>query len=193
MDNFTNGFAPYARFLLKQYKEIIMELYPYKQAAIFVDEQTASKVEKQLTNLQLPKVKFFVLSPDLEDDENKLEPESNEIRNRFIRNALIGGVAGAFVGVIIYLILKSINPDFFIDNPALADITGLSVIGSFIGAIIGVLFGAKIKEDAFLGTLQDTLKQGKWGVMVHAEDKAASAKITKIIEDMNIEDKIMHN
>ena len=170
-----------------------MELYPFKQAAVFADEQTALEVGKQLKELGLPKVKIFLLSPDIENDENKLEPEGNEIRNRFIRNALIGAVAGAFSGAIIYLILKSIYPDLFIENIFLADITGLGLVGSFIGAIVGVLFGAKIKEDIFLGTLQDVLKQGKWSVMIHSEDKAVHQKVTKIIEDMNIEEKIMHN
>jgi len=170
-----------------------MEQYPYKQAVIFTDEQAAFDAEKEINRLNLSGIKAYVLSPDIEADEKKLEPESNKIRNRFIRNALIGGVAGAFVGVIIFLILKTINPDIFIENPALADITGLSVIGSFIGVILGVLFGAKVKEDMFLGELQDTLKQGNWGLIIHSDNKETSDKINKILQSVSNSEKVLHN
>ena len=50
-----------------------------------------------------------------------------------------------------------------------------------------------VKEDLFIGVLEDSLRQGQWVVITHAPDKETASKINVLLEHVHGANNIVNN
>ncbi len=172
-----------------------MEHYPYKNAAIFVDEQDARTVEQRINTVGFNNILLFVLAPSsqlISEDEVKLEPEGDEIRNTLVRDAVYGGAGGALTGAAASLAAGAFKLALFVSHPLMATLVALGY-GTALGATGGAIVGENVKEDLFIGVLEDSLRQGQWVVITHAPDKETASKINVLLEHVHGANNIVNN
>jgi hypothetical protein len=135
----------------------------------------------------------LLLSPvDLAGDEHKLEPEGDEIARTVVRRALYGGTGGALTGAAASVAAGAFKLTLFISHPVLASLVAIGY-GTAFGATGGALAGEKIKEDMFIGALEDALKHGQWAVIIHTPDKETTQKVKVMLEHVHGVEEMMKN
>ncbi len=155
-----------------------MEQYKYKQAAIFDNAADAQFLYQRIKRDEHSDTLVFLLSPaDIGNSDRILEPEGDQIASSIVKKAFLGGAGGGATGAAASLVAGALKLVIFASHPVLASLVAIGY-GSALGATGGALIGENLKEDMFLGILEDALKQGHWVVIGHAttRDKAENIK-----------------
>lgn len=166
-----------------------MEYYRYKQTAIFADETSARAAKQHIQDGQFANIKLFVLTPTDKIDpiqEEKLEPEGDEIARSIVRDAVYGGAGGAAMGAIASLAAGAVEFSIFATFPIAATVAAISY-GAVLGATSGSLIGENLKEEDFVSHLEQALTAGHWVVIAHSTDKASSKRISALLDKENAE------
>ncbi|MEZ5535976.1 MAG: hypothetical protein R3F02_10170 [Thiolinea sp.] len=172
-----------------------MERYPYKQAAIFSREEDARCVQERISAVGFDNTLTFLLSPTSvapDVDKQQLIPESDEIPGVMVRKAFYGGTGGALTGAAASMAAGAFKLALFASHPVLAGLAAIGY-GTVIGATSGLLAGESLKEEVFVGVLEEALKQGQWAVIIHAPDKETARKIKVLLEHVHGADNLVRN
>ncbi|MDQ2697102.1 MAG: hypothetical protein M3Z21_17330 [Pseudomonadota bacterium] len=157
-----------------------MEHYLHKVSAIYPDRAAAQQARELLHREGFAQEQLRVIGPhDLEIDK-KLEPEGNEIPKEITKDAAIGTAIGGLAGLLGSVALGAAGVALFVSSPLVATAL-LAGYGATVGGIAGTIKGVRVKETAFLGIVEDALKQGHWVLLVHARDAQEDARARALV------------
>lgn len=159
-----------------------MEQYTRKVSGIYPDQTTAEQAVKKLRENGFPENQLRVINPHDPDPGAKLEPEGVEVAKEIGKDTMIGAGAGGVLGIVGSAALGVAEVALFVTTPILGTLM-IATYAATVGGVAGYIKGLKIKETAFLGIVEDALKQGHWVVLALAHDKKEEDLARKLIAD----------
>jgi hypothetical protein len=157
------------------------ERYTHTTAAVYADADSAESAARALKAAQSDEIQLSILTPDSEDIEKAIEPETEATRDTVVRDSAIGGVAGTGAGAAVAGAATVVAPTLFVSSPVIGPLMALGY-GAMIGGTVGAVRGLKLRHSELAGLVRDALKDGCCVVLVHAVDDAAMKRVEQIID-----------
>lgn len=159
------------------------ETFDHKISAVFDKESEAiDAVEKIRQHTDLRDAQIFLINPRDRRAGKRLEPEDKGIWRTLLRAHLWLGIAGAAVGLLLYVLLMAIGIPFIRANPTPSAII-LLAFGIIGGMMLGGLVTIRPDHDPYLISARKALREGKYVVAVHAASLEQQQQAKKILDD----------
>jgi hypothetical protein len=144
------------------------ELSNSKVAAVFPDEGAARRAAQDVaTTLALGAAQVQVITPTEPHPGRKLEPESRGIWRTIVISHVKLGIAGAVVGLLVFVLLYELGIAFVV-NSAVAAALVLLGFGATAGLFLGGFVSLRMDHDRYVQAARDAMKAGHTTVVVHA-------------------------
>ena len=159
-----------------------MKKYPYKVSALFDDRNAAESTLDSINAEHQENVAAFLVTPEQDDIDSKLEPETGAVKRELLANIFKGAVIGLIAGVIAIAILLWAGISFVLASPMLS-LGWMLLYATVSGAAIGGIRGLRVSDGAHLSRLKDALSNGRIVIVAHAKDKALASSIKSYLSE----------
>ncbi|NKI36559.1 hypothetical protein HFP89_15415 [Wenzhouxiangella sp. XN79A] len=154
----------------------------HKLAAVFDTATGTDRARQRLVDeTSLSADQIDVLGPDSAEANRRLLPESRGIWQTVLRSHLVLGLAGATLGLALFLILLLGDIRFVVDNPLLSVLVFVHVFTLF-GLMVGGLVSLRPDQVPYLRTARSALAAGKSVLLVHAGSSAELAEARSFLK-----------
>lgn len=159
-----------------------MKKFPYKVSAIFDDRNAAESTLDGINAEYQGHVAAFLVTPEQDDIDSKLEPETGAVKRELLANIFKGVVIGLVAGVIAIAILLWAGISFVLASPMLS-LGWLLFYAAASGGAIGGIRGLRVSDGAHLSGLKDALSNGRIVIVAHAQDKTLASKLKSYLSE----------
>lgn len=153
----------------------IVGVFEYEKDALSMMERL-----KQQNGLRDEQVQLVY--PNEKDYGKKLEPETRGIARTAVRAHSIMGLAGLFVGILIWGSLYAWGGEIVRSSPVMAAVAILffSTAG---GLMLGGLITARPDHEVVILRVRDAVSQGKWSLIVHPRSSAQRDQAQAVLSE----------
>lgn len=155
----------------------------HKLALAFDDAERAEDARRRLdASGATAMANTRLLTPQSATIGRKVLPESGRIWKTWLKSHAVFGLAGALVGVSVYLGLAWQGVRFVDSSPLLSAFASIHVC-TMLGLLLGGLFALRPDQALFVHRVRDALQQGRSVLIVHAESKEQQRRARLALAD----------
>lgn len=148
------------------------ELSDSKVAAVFDSENEARAIARQVERtLGFQSSQVQVVTPSTHRPGRKLEPEGQGILRTIVVAHYKLGLAGLFVGAVVFAALYVAGLEAVVNSPGLAAMLTIGYGGVF-GLMAGGLVSLRPDHGPYVAKVRGALQEGRCAIVVHAFDTA---------------------
>lgn len=148
--------------------ELTGESSNHKMAVVFETREGAEKARQALAEeTGLGMSQLDVLGPDTDAANRTLLPESRGIWRTLVRSHVGLGLAGAVLGVALFLVLNFAGVPFVAGNPWAALLLAVHVL-TMLGLMAGGLLTLRPDQVPYIRVAREALRSGRSVLVVHA-------------------------
>lgn len=158
-----------------------------KLAGFFDTQDALERVSSELRRLSgLQNTQLWVVRPHDSDFERKLEPETQGVARTAIRSHLVLGVIGLLAGVLLFVLLYSMEVPAVRASPFYA---GGAIIAflTVAGLLLGGLVTARPDHQIVIRAVDEATKAGRWSLVVHPRDEAQCKSAESVLQAAGVE------
>ncbi|AVO40436.1 hypothetical protein [Simplicispira suum] len=164
-----------------------------KVAGIFLLRAQAESALEQLRNRAgLDGSQVRLLRPEDADTSHgelfgrAVEPESEGVARTLVQTHVVGGFAGAVLGVALFLWLSRADNPLVASSPVVAFVAIVG-FGITFGLLAAGLLALRPDHILLISRLRTALRENRWAVVVHPVNRAQTAKAKQVLEEVQAE------
>lgn len=158
-----------------------------KVAGLFLQKSQAESTMEQMLRGGLDAAQVRLLGPKdarmarQEMFGRAVEPESQGIARTFLQTHLVGGMAGAVAGLVMYMWFFRSGHPMIVSSPAVAFIAIVGFATTF-GLLAGGLLTLRPDHVRLITRVRSALRHDQWAVVAHPINSEQTERVREVME-----------